>query len=191
MNICSYLCDEDIFNILRKYSSSERLTHLQNVACYSDTLINLLFELYHFNESERILLRYSSLLHDIGYFINNKAHHKHSKYIILSDELLDKLPINERAILAVIVASHRKKLDKDISYYPKEKQLKIIQLIAILRLADALDFQEDCVLEEAYIDDTSLCLKLLHSPDIKALKKLSEKSELFKDTFKLNIKFNS
>lgn len=188
MDICNYLCDEDISNILSKYNSKKRLHHLQKVACYSDALIRLLWDISEFNESDRTMLKYSCMLHDIGYFINSRDHHSHSKYIILNDELFDKLPSSERNILAVVVSSHRKKLDSEVNYYSRREQRKIIELISILRLADALDYGEDYILENAYVDGDILYFKTLQYPSSKAFKKLSKKSELFESIFNLNIK---
>jgi exopolyphosphatase/guanosine-5'-triphosphate,3'-diphosphate pyrophosphatase len=190
IDIGIYLSDEDIYELLIKYDSSRRMSHLQKVRGYTNILINILIEEDNkLNSIDKNLLKYGSLLHDIGYFINKESHHKHSKYIILTDSFFDKLPSSQRNILALLVASHRKNLDKEINYYPRREQEKIIQLIAILRLADALDYGENNIIQEAYVEDKLLYFKSKEYPNEKEIKKFSTKSQLFKDTFNLDIVF--
>jgi exopolyphosphatase/pppGpp-phosphohydrolase len=187
MDIVNYLSYEDIYGLLKKYDSGKRMDHIQRVKGYTDIIIKLLMERSVFNSADKNLLLYSSLLHDIGYFINEEKHHKHSKYIILTDELFDKLPLNQRNLLALLVASHRRNIDKEINYYPRREQEKIIELIAILRLADALDYGKDNAILKAHIEENLLYFTPKEHPDEKASKKLSAKSQLFKDTFNLDI----
>ena len=189
MDICEYLQEDGVMNILQKYKLKKRISHLRRVEKYSVTLFNLLASRFELEEADKNMLRYSVLLHDIGYSIDKVDHHKHSKNIVLKDRDFDSIPIELRNILALIVASHRKKIDKDIESCNTIEKAQVLRLTAILRLADALDYSENNTISDTYIKGKTLYLKAAVAPSLKALEKLKRKAELFKYSFQLDVVF--
>ncbi|MEM4258160.1 MAG: Ppx/GppA phosphatase family protein [Candidatus Thermoplasmatota archaeon] len=98
--------------------------------------------LHTYGDAELELLRYASVLHDIGNFISFRSHHLHSHYIINNAELLG-FDQTEIEIMATIVRYHRKKLPKKKDFMMTQLSRKDQQLVSvlsfILRLAEKLD----------------------------------------------------
>jgi exopolyphosphatase/guanosine-5'-triphosphate,3'-diphosphate pyrophosphatase len=98
---------------------------------------------FELGESERELLDHAARLHDIGFAIAEKDHHKHGAYMILHGDLVGFWP-EELALLAQVVRYHRGK-DPDSRKHEAFAALEpwhrtvVLKLAAILRLADALD----------------------------------------------------
>lgn len=186
MDICDYLQEEEAVYIMNKYGG-RKIDHLKRVSKYCEVITRVISDKYTFDNYEKSMLKYCALLHDIGYCIDKTDHHKHSKYIILQDSLFDRMPKEMRCLLALIVSSHRRKLDEEINKYTKEKQRQALRLISILRLADGLDYSEGNKIEEAYITENSLYLRMLDKPRGRDLEKFNRKAELFKESFKLSV----
>jgi exopolyphosphatase/guanosine-5'-triphosphate,3'-diphosphate pyrophosphatase len=69
-----------ILNLARKYGYNEK--HAAFVEKASLALFNSLQSIHKLGHPESVLLSHASLLHDVGSFINEKQHNKHTKYII-------------------------------------------------------------------------------------------------------------
>ncbi|PWI58337.1 HD domain-containing protein [Sulfoacidibacillus thermotolerans] len=92
------------------------------------------------NEHQLLLrLTLAALLHDIGHFINDKGHHKHSRYLIQTARQTTTWEKKVRDDVAALAFTHRKKADRSwlITHFKGSKEL--FQLAAILRVADGLD----------------------------------------------------
>ncbi|MEI7851713.1 MAG: hypothetical protein WCH86_07760, partial [Kiritimatiellales bacterium] len=80
--------------------------------------------------------------HDIGTFINNRSHHKHSQYLIENSDIfgLSKQDLN---IVALTARYHRSALPRPThtayTALTRANRLRVSKLAAILRVADALD----------------------------------------------------
>ena len=89
------------------------------------------------------ILMVGSLLHDIGQFISNRSHHKHSQYLIENSDIFG-LSERDISIAALVARYHRRSLPKDthINYVKldRDTRLTVNKLGAILRLADAIDY---------------------------------------------------
>jgi exopolyphosphatase / guanosine-5'-triphosphate,3'-diphosphate pyrophosphatase len=100
-------------------------------------------DLHDYTGSERELLEYACLLHDIGKFLSYNNHEAHTAYMIRNADLLG-FDLNEIALLANIGFFHRKSLP-DSKKYPdygaldKPSQQKVQTLSMMLRLAESLD----------------------------------------------------
>lgn len=107
-------------------------------------------------------MKYSALLHDIGYFIHKEKHHEHIKYIILKEPILDKLPYETRFFLAAVASSHEKSIDKAIELCPNQLKLRLLKLVALPRIADALHHTHNLniSLEGIKVKDETLKIKI-------------------------------
>ncbi len=89
-----------------------------------------------------ILLRASGILHDIGTFVSTRSHHKHSQYLIMASELFG-LTTRDTALIALIARYHRRAepspAHPEFAKLDRTDRALLLQLAAILRVADALD----------------------------------------------------
>lgn len=146
-------------------------------------------------ERDRLLLRASALLHDIGDYVRYDGHHKHSFYLIQHSDIMGLTP-DERLIVANVARYHRKS-PPDPSHpnfrdLDKDARAKVRSLAAILRIADALDREHlgkvTGVRAEVDAGKRRLYLHLTGHED----RELEEwtvraKSELLRDVFDLEV----
>ena len=93
-------------------------------------------------ESDRAVLHAAAILHDVGRFVGDRKHHKHS-YYLLSQAELPGLSEPETEIAAQVARYHRRK-EPTIDHAPFAKlsaaeRERVSRLAALLRVADALD----------------------------------------------------
>ncbi|MGH4051223.1 MAG: HD domain-containing protein [Clostridium sp.] len=189
LNIKDYLSSTELLNVLNKYNVVDIRAHSMKVSNCALRLFDSLNPCYEFKDEERTLLYLSSMLHDIGYFINKENHHKHSKYIILKEPLLDILPINIRNNLAIIVSSHGKSMDDDIKLYQDKEKTSVLKLISLLRIADSLDHKHNLnvKLEKVELRNNSLNIQIKGDASCIILKRIKKRSSLFSNTFNIPI----
>ena len=116
--------------------------HARQVCRLSLLLYDNLQNLHGLSPEARDLLKAGALLHDIGWSVLEKPHHKASRDLILEDT---QIPFKnrERKIVALITRYHRKTIPKpDHALYselnPGEQEY-VRFCSGILRIADALD----------------------------------------------------
>jgi len=117
------------------------LDHARSVADLSVRLFDELHAEHGLGSRHRLLLRVAGLLHEVGGFVSNRAHHKHSYYLIANSEIFGLNP-DEIVLVAHIARYHRRSVPKQshLEYValPRETRVVINKLAALLRLADAL-----------------------------------------------------
>ncbi len=116
--------------------------HAQQVAALALQLFDATQPLHGLGPVDRELLEYAALLHDIGYHISHRSHHKHGLYLIKHADLRG-FTSEEIAVLANVVRYHRGSLPKpthaDYIALPEEDRVRVCKLAALLRLAEGLD----------------------------------------------------
>ncbi|HAL92678.1 MAG TPA: exopolyphosphatase [Verrucomicrobia bacterium] len=123
-----------------RYGSDE--AHARNVEAGALAFFDALREEHQLGGHERLLLRCAAILHDIGLFVNARAHHKHSMYLILNSDLFG-LTRHDMQIVATVSRYHRKALPSpahpEFAMLPVEDRMTVVKLAAILRVADSLE----------------------------------------------------
>jgi exopolyphosphatase / guanosine-5'-triphosphate,3'-diphosphate pyrophosphatase len=124
----------------RHYQFDEaHATHVDRIAA---RLFDGLEIVHKLGRDDRRALRMASLLHDVGDFVGNASHHKHTQYIIESSDIMG-LPPAERLVVGCVARYHRRAMPstKHLSYAELDApdRIRVRKLAAILRLADALD----------------------------------------------------
>ena len=116
--------------------------HAQNVTVGALALFDELQEEHQLGSHARLLLRCAAILHDIGQFVNARAHHKHSLYLIQNSELFG-LTRHDMQIVATVSRYHRKALPSpahpEFAMLSQDDRMTVAKLAAILRVADALE----------------------------------------------------
>jgi exopolyphosphatase/guanosine-5'-triphosphate,3'-diphosphate pyrophosphatase len=129
-----------VFELLRKCDWHK--DHSSHVADMALIIFDALKVELNLDDSDRELLEYAALMHDIGYYISHKSHHKHALYIIRNSDLRG-FREEEIEIMANVARYHRRSTPK--SRHPhydalsEETKKRVIHLSAILRVADGLD----------------------------------------------------
>jgi exopolyphosphatase/guanosine-5'-triphosphate,3'-diphosphate pyrophosphatase len=116
--------------------------HGRHVAALAVQLFDQLRGEHGLSERDRLLLQVAALVHDIGVYVNLRAHHKHSQYLLAASQIFG-LTDEETAIVSNIARYHRRGLPQPshLPYASLDRQARIIviKLGSMLRLANALD----------------------------------------------------
>lgn len=189
LNIENYLKEEELTIILNKFIIHRNHNHEKKVVSFALVLFDMLKTTFDFSFEEKSLLKYSAALHDIGYFVDDKMHHKHTKNIILYNEIFDNLPNELRLMLAIVSSGHRKSIPDEIYFYNSRTQKKLLNLIALLRIADVLEHKS--ILGLSFKKDNQkfneLIIHLKSNCSEKLQKKIFNKTFLFREIFSINI----
>ena len=123
-----------------KYQSDEK--HAQQVADLSVRLFRELQSEHKLDQRFELLLRIAALLHEIGGFVSDRSHHKHSMYLILNSDLFG-LTNEDIMLIALVARYHRRAMPRpyheEYNQLDRDSRLAVSKLAAILRVADALD----------------------------------------------------
>jgi exopolyphosphatase/guanosine-5'-triphosphate,3'-diphosphate pyrophosphatase len=129
-----------VLDLVRKYDWHQK--HSEQVTTLCMALFDQLKPLHKLGTVERELIEYAALMHDIGWHISGKSHHKHSLYLIRNGGLRD-FTKEEIDVMANIARYHRKSAPRE--KHPLYAELssrgrKVVDVgAALLRVADGLD----------------------------------------------------
>ena len=116
--------------------------HSLHVAGLALRLFDQTKPLHGFGGSERDWLEYAAVLHDAGYLINPRQHHKHAYYVIKHSDL-SGFTADEIEVVANVARYHRGAMPAmkhdGFANLPPALQHCVKVLGALLRVADALD----------------------------------------------------
>jgi exopolyphosphatase/guanosine-5'-triphosphate,3'-diphosphate pyrophosphatase len=117
-------------------------THARHVAHLAMRLFDELRRDHGLGDRARLLLEVAATLHDVGIFVNQRAHHKHSAYILQASEIFG-LSREDLAIVSNVARYHRRAVPQKshlaYSALDSEDRVRVNKLAGILRLANALD----------------------------------------------------
>ncbi|HKS40483.1 MAG TPA: Ppx/GppA phosphatase family protein [Blastocatellia bacterium] len=137
-----------VLSLARRYDYDS--LHSHHVARLATRIFDDTHDLHGMGETERKLLQYAAILHDLGYHIAHNNHHKHGLYLIKNSEM-PGFTGSEIALMATLVRYHRGSMPKKASdarsrkehedYFGLERsqRTKLLRLAAILQIADGLD----------------------------------------------------
>ncbi len=129
--------------------------HALRVSELSVKIFDQLKPIHNLSIKHRYLLKLAALWHDIGIFIKNSEHHKHSYYLISNIEM-PGLSSQDVQIIATVARYHRRSMPKKyhLEYTSLGNKARVVvsKLAAILRLADALDRSHKQLVQDINID---------------------------------------
>lgn len=138
----------NVLALARRCHSSD--VHALHVAGLALRLFDQTKPLHGYGQREREWLEFAAILHDIGYLINPRQHHKHAYYLIKHSDL-SGLTVDEVDIVANIARYHRRALPgknhDDFAAMPAGSQRIVKVLGSLLRIADALDRSQFSVVQ--------------------------------------------
>ncbi len=203
------------YEISQKYNKTNQLTsiaralclkynvdlnHARSVADLCDQLFGEFKDILGLKKTDSLYLLLAAYLHDIGMFIYNRSHHKHTEYIVSSLNLF-RLTDEEIKTIACIARYHRKGAPAEshllFPFLPRDKRILVQKLSAILKIANALDRshkQKVKKLEVKFNRSQDITLTVYADGNF-LLEKLDflDKKELFEEIsgHKLNLKIQS
>lgn len=129
-----------VFELLRKCNwHKKHSTHVTHIAL---KMFDFFQDELGLPDEDRELLEYAGYMHDIGYYISHRKHHKHALYIIRYADLKG-FTEDEINIMANVARYHRrstpKKRHKRYRKLDKPLRKRVKKLSALLRVADGLD----------------------------------------------------
>jgi exopolyphosphatase/guanosine-5'-triphosphate,3'-diphosphate pyrophosphatase len=126
--------------LCQKYNTD--IKHAQLVAEMAEAIFDAVEDLLGLKREEKIYLTLAAYLHDLGMFIHNRAHHKHTEYL-LSVLSLFRLSDEEMKIVACVSRYHRGNPPSPAhplyGSLSQENRILVQKLCSILRIANALD----------------------------------------------------
>jgi exopolyphosphatase/guanosine-5'-triphosphate,3'-diphosphate pyrophosphatase len=143
---------------------------------------------------ERSWLEYAAILHDIGYLINPRQHHKHAYYLIMNSDL-GGLTADEIGVIANVARYHRRavpglKHQGFEGLTPRMKRVVRI-LSALLRIADGLDRTHFSVVRTVNVKaGKTLTIEATVTGDAQMeLWAAKNRADLFQQVFRQHVRF--
>jgi len=178
--------------LAEKYRSDSK--HAHNVASLALGLFDELKSEHGLDRRYRILLNVAGLTHEIGKYVSNRAHHKHSQYLIANSEIFG-LTHEEIRLIAHIARYHRRSSPKpshaDYMALSREERVVVSKLAALLRVADALDTTHSQPVDHLRCEQKNEEL-IIYVPGVADLnlerRAIAVKGDLFEDIFGLKIR---
>ncbi|MBI3654308.1 MAG: Ppx/GppA family phosphatase [Acidobacteria bacterium] len=179
--------------------------HSHHVADLATRLFNDTQPLHELGDTERRLLQYAALLHDIGYRVAHNEHHRHGLYLIKNSEM-PGFTANEIAMVGVIVRYHRgampkkpknkreKREHEDYYSLKRADRAKVLRLAAILQIADGLDrsHSQNVRRINSELSDAGLQISVHSNSDCDLeLWSAERKAKWFTDIFRVPIHFKA
>jgi exopolyphosphatase/guanosine-5'-triphosphate,3'-diphosphate pyrophosphatase len=158
-----------ILALSRRYGLST--PHVRKVAQLAAALFEQLRSLHGLPAAHGQLLEAAACLYNIGHWVNESRHHKHSLYLVANSDLAGFADW-ERAVIANLCRYHRKSLPQ--STHPEfqaldaEGRRAVVLMAPLLRVAVALDQSQDQRIEglRAEILDKSVQVHLESKLDV-------------------------
>lgn len=124
----------------RRYGAA--LPHARKVAALAHTLFESLQPVHRLTPECAKLLEAAAFLHDVGHFISDTGHHKHSAYVVANSDMPGFTDL-ERFLVATLCRYHRKSppvaRHEGLAALDDDRKRTIQLLTPLLRLADGLD----------------------------------------------------
>jgi exopolyphosphatase/guanosine-5'-triphosphate,3'-diphosphate pyrophosphatase len=163
--------------------------HLRKVAQLASMLFAGMHPLHQLAPANGQLLEAAAFLYNIGHFVNEARHHRHSYYLVMNSDL-PGFTEPERVVIANLSRYHRKSFPQlsheGFQALDEESRRTVMLLVPLLRLAVALDQSQEQRVErvETFVRANSIEVEI-HSArdtDIEQWHALRT-SDLFREVF--------
>ncbi|MCR4674589.1 MAG: phosphatase [Lachnospiraceae bacterium] len=182
--------DEDVLSaswaIARRYDSY--IPHLKALETMSMEIFDAVKKLHHLTARDRLLMQVVCILHDCGKYISISDAPQCTFTIIMTSEILG-LTHKERLLVAYIASSNRGKAKtyEEMAFdFTRDEYMKYLKLLAILRVANAMDRSHKQKFKKIHISlkDNTLSIGIEVKDSIELEKGLFEtKADFFEDVF--------
>jgi exopolyphosphatase/guanosine-5'-triphosphate,3'-diphosphate pyrophosphatase len=173
--------------------------HARQVERLTDMLFRATQALHKQDEAARRLLARAAFLHNTGMLVEVRRHHKHS-YRLINETALPGFTEQERHEIACIARYHRRALPstqhEEFAQLKPEARKRVSRLAALLRIADALDFNHDgrvlylfSLAEQCNKETWTIALQVRRLADLDLeIEHAYAKADLFEKVFKRKLR---
>ena len=170
--------------------------HADQVTRLALSLFDQLRPIHEMGAEMRLLLEIGSQLHDVGHFVNRKAHNRHGEYLVRYGEI-PGLSGWRREMVAALVRYHNSKSEPQIEHssysaLDSERRRQVRLLTAFLRIAEKLESEHAQKIAGVDVQiEGRRAIFLIQAADGTRLDLagLERKSELFEKEFHLKAEF--
>ncbi len=167
--------------------------HSRHVADLSRHIFRAMTDEHRLDSRYELILYMAALLHEIGWYVNNTSHHKHSMYLINNSELFG-LSKRDQLLVALVARYHRRASPKPThpgySTLSRDNRIAVCKMAAILRLADALDRSHSQRVKDiqCHKEEGQFVVAIPQIEDLSMEQLgLKQKGPLFEETFGLRV----
>jgi exopolyphosphatase/guanosine-5'-triphosphate,3'-diphosphate pyrophosphatase len=178
---------KEVEQMSRRYGVA--LPHARKVAELAGELFLATQPLHELSPQYGKLLEAAAYLHDIGHYVNDASHHKHSYYLVANSDMSGFTNM-ERELIANLCRYHRKAMPAEtqgnFQGLGTEEKRVLTCLIPLLRLADSLDRSHEQRIGsmQCELRNTQLHLRLQSTQDIDLEQWAAERAaEAFRQTY--------
>jgi exopolyphosphatase / guanosine-5'-triphosphate,3'-diphosphate pyrophosphatase len=170
-----------------------QLSHARKVADLAHRLFQSLQPLHRLAPALGKLLEAAAYLHDIGHFVSDTSHHKHSYYLVAHSDL-PGFTDTERQMIALLCRYHRKSMPT-----PRHSPFQTIEpdarrainlLVPLLRIADSLDRSHEQRVGDLQVQlrngTVTLALDSKPDPDLEVWA-AERVADTFRDTYQMQL----
>jgi exopolyphosphatase / guanosine-5'-triphosphate,3'-diphosphate pyrophosphatase len=170
-----------------------QLPHARKVADIAHRLFDSLQPLHRLPPAFGKLLEASAFLHDIGHYVSNTGHHKHSYYLVEASDL-PGFTDEERHTIALLCRYHRKSMPSvrhtPFQSFDADSRRAILLLTPMLRIADSLDRSHEQRITDLQIQlkngSVTIGLKSNADPDLE-LWAAERIADAFRETYRTSL----
>ncbi len=182
-----------VFSLARRCHAPE--SHSLHVAQLALRLFDQTKQVHHLGQQEREWLQYAAILHDVGYHINPRQHHKHTYYLIKHSDL-GGLTAEDIDVVANIARYHRRALPalkhEEFNALPPRLQRVVKILASLLRIADALDRTHFSLVQDLHVKigkQMTIEVRLTGDAEME-LWAAEGRADLFEQVFRRRVQFS-
>lgn len=167
--------------------------HALHVAELSSKLFQALQAEHQLDAHCQTILYLGALLHEIGLFVNQRAHHKHAYYMISNSDIFG-LGTTDTLLVALVARYHRRAspqpTHEGYSLLDRDQRVAVSKMAALLRIAVALAESRSQRIQEfeCRSSDSQLIISIPHVDDL-SLEQLAlrQNVSLFEEVFGMQV----
>jgi exopolyphosphatase/guanosine-5'-triphosphate,3'-diphosphate pyrophosphatase len=181
-----------VMRLLRRCRAPE--VHSLHVAKLAVRLFDHTTPLHGLGPEERGWIEYAAMLHDIGYLINPRQHHKHAYYLITHSDM-EGFTAAELDVMANVARYHRRAMPslnhEGFERLPAATRRVVKVLSALLRIADGLDRTHFSVVQTVDVKiGSTVTIDVTVSGDAELeLWAAKNRADLFEQVFRRKVRF--
>ena len=183
----------NVIGLARRCHAPE--VHSLHIAALALRLFDQTKRLHGLGPKEREWLEFAALLHDIGYLINPRQHHKHAYYLIKNSDL-GGLTADEIDVLANVARYHRRAMPtlkhQGFGSLPPRMKRVVKVLSSLLRIADGLDRTHFSAVQTVNVKiGKTVTIEAIVSGDAEMeLWAAKNRADLFEQAFRRRVQFS-